>query len=54
MQRLTGKRSIKSYEVDSKNNLTQTANTNIPTITGNKDIIFKDDKEVFSDFTAKL
>ena len=55
MQRLTGKRSIKSYEVDGNNKTTATTNVNIPSIAGNKNIIFKQgEKEVFSDFTANL
>lgn len=42
MQRLTGKRSIKSYEVTPKNNVT--AQTTIPALTVNKEIILKGNK----------
>lgn len=42
MQRLTGKRSIKSYEVASKNNTRQ--QTTIPALTVDKNIIFKQNK----------
>lgn len=42
MQRLTGKRSIKSYEVTQKNNTQQ--QTTIPALTVDKNIIFKQNK----------
>ena len=55
MQRLTGKRSIKTYEVGGNNKTAEATNVNIPSISGNKNIIFKQgEKEVFSDFTANL
>ena len=44
MQRLTGKRSIKSYEVAPKNKQPSQQNypaASIPSITANKEIIFK-------------
>jgi hypothetical protein len=43
MQRLTGKRSIKSYEVAPRNNTPQQQEmaSKIPSLTANKDVIFK-------------
>jgi len=56
MQRLTGKRSIKSYEVAPRNaNATTTVPVNIPTLDTSKNIIFKqDDKAVFNNFTSNI
>lgn len=57
MQRLTGKRSIKSYEVAPRGGNSQTVNTtvNIPTLNSNTNLIFKqDEKSVFSNFTANI
>lgn len=56
MQRLTGKRSIKSYEVAPRNKVAVASPAlNIPTLENNKNIIFKqDEKGVFSNFTSKL
>ncbi|MBO5447044.1 hypothetical protein J6A34_06020 [bacterium] len=60
MQRLTGKRSIKSYEVAPRNkgdNPSQqvvTTSTVIPEINSNKDIIFKNNGGAFTKFTANI
>lgn len=57
MQRLTGKRSIKSYEVAPRGGNSQTVNTtvNIPTLNSNTNLIFKqDEKSVFDNFTANI
>ena len=60
MQRLTGKRSIKSYEVaprNKDNNPSQqavTTSTVIPEINSNKDIIFKNNGGAFTKFTANI
>ena len=58
MQRLTGKRSIKSYEVAPRNaqqNTKQASAVNIPTLEANKKIIFKQDENtVFNSFTSNL
>lgn len=56
MQRLTGKRSIKSYEVaPRKSNSTNSTQVSIPSIDTGKHIIFKqDDKAVFNNFTSKI
>ena len=53
MQRLTGKRSIKSYEVTPRNAKPQ---TNIPSLVeANKNIIFKNNENsAFNNFTSKL
>lgn len=66
MQRLTGKRSIKSYEVAPKNGVKQSeiaavqmpsepAALNIPSVESSKNIIFKQNqKDIFNNFTANL
>ncbi len=60
MQRLTGKRSIKSYEVAPKNKgenasqQTVATSTVIPEITSNKEIIFKNNSGAFTKFTANI
>lgn len=59
MQRLTGKRSIKSYEVAPRNGLANpkasSANPNTQTVESSKNLIFKqNEKEVFSGFTKNL
>lgn len=60
MQRLTGKRSIKSYEVaprsNSKNPSQQPATTSsiIPELNSNKEVIFKNNGGAFAQFTAHM
>jgi len=46
MQRLTGKRSIKSYEVTPKNNTQTSGQTSIPSVMPDKNVIFKQNNSV--------
>lgn len=57
MQRLTGKRSIKSYEVVPRNNTVQQQQqemaSKIPTLTANKNVIFKQNNETLEKMMPK-
>ncbi len=57
MQRLTGKRSIKSYEVAPRNNTVQQQQqemaSKIPTLTSNKSVIFKQNNETLEKMMPK-